>query len=109
MISDLERIKEQSKPTLTELDSIGEYYFALDIYYNEDQMEDDIPISIKELLPIISPVNLDVVTNISSNSENNYGQNYMKAAQVYDDGDIRSHSVNEVVEEDIGISPMDER
>lgn len=109
IISDQERAKERSKPTVIELGSIGERYFALNVYYNEDQMQDNIPLSIRELLPTISPVQIDVMANMSqTTSENDTGQNYMKVAQVYDDGDIHSHYVNEVIEEDSGIVPIDD-
>ena len=109
IISDQERAKEQSKPTVIELGNIGERYFALNVYYNEDQMEDNIPLSIKELLPTISPVQIDVMANMSQTAlEKDTRQNYMKVAQVYDDGDIHSHYVNEVIEEDSGIVPIDD-
>src|SRR4026209_1441879 len=55
VISDQEREKEQSKSTVIELGNIGKRYFALNIYYNEDQIQDNIPLSIRELLPTISP------------------------------------------------------
>jgi hypothetical protein len=109
MISDQEREKEQSKPTVIELGNIGERYFALNIHYNEDQIQDNIPLSIRELLPTISPVQIDVMGNISqTNSDNDTRQNYMKVAQVYDDGDVHAHYVNEVIQEDSGIVPIDE-
>ena len=65
IISDQEGEKEHSKPTVIELGNIGERYFALNIYYNEDQMQDNIPLSIRELLPTISPVQIDVMGNMS--------------------------------------------
>ena len=109
IISDQERAKERSKPTVIELGNIGERHFALNVYYNEDQMEDKIPLSIKELLPTISPVQIDVMANMSQTAlEKDTRQNYMKVAQVYDDGDIHSHYVNEVIEEDSGIVPIDD-
>ena len=107
----IKREKEQSKSTVIELCNIGERYFALNIYYNEDQMQDNIPLSIRELLPTISPVQIDVMANMSqTNSDNNNTrQNYMKVAQVYDDGDVHAHYVNEVIQEDSGIVPIDDR
>src|SRR2546430_17159621 len=39
--------KEQSKPTIIELGNIGGRFFALNIYYSEDEMGDDIPMSIR--------------------------------------------------------------
>jgi hypothetical protein len=110
VISDQERDKEGSKPTVIELGNIDERYFALNAYYNEDQLEDNIPLSIRELLPTISPVRLDVMASMSQTASDSVAkQNYMKVAQVYDDGDIHSHYVNEVIQEDSGILPMDDR
>ena len=110
VISDQERNKERSKPTIIELGNINERYFALNAYYNEDQMEDNIPLSIRELLPTISPVYIDVMASMSQTAtDNDTRQNYMKVAQLYDDGDMHAHYVNEVIQEDSGILPIDDR
>lgn len=72
-------------------------------------MEDNIPLSIRELLPTISPVEIDVIANMSQTSlDNDTRQNYLKVAQVYDDEDIHSQYVNEVIQEDSGIVPIDD-
>jgi hypothetical protein len=47
VMSAQENTKEQSKPTIIELGNIGRRFFALNIYYSEDEMGDDIPISIR--------------------------------------------------------------
>ncbi len=110
VISDQERDKERSKPTIIELGNIDERYFALNAYYNEDQMEDNIPLSIRELLPTISPVYIDVMASMSQTAtDNDTRQNYMKVAQLYDDGDMHEQYVNEVIQEDSGILPIDDR
>ena len=110
VISDQERDKERSKPTIIELGNIDERYFALNAYYNEDQMEDNIPLSIRELLPTISPVYIDVMASMSQTAtDRDTRQNYMKVAQLYDDGDMHAHYVNEVIQEDSGILPIDDR
>ncbi len=110
VISDQERDKERSKPTIIELGNIDERYFALNAYYNEDQMEDNIPLSIRELLPTISPVYIDVMASMSQTAtDNDTRQNYMKVAQLYDDGDMHAQYVNEVIQEDSGILPIDDR
>jgi hypothetical protein len=110
VISDQERDKERSKPTIIELGNIDERYFALNAYYNEDQMEDNIPLSIRELLPTISPVYIDVMASMSqTDTDHDTRQNYMKVAQLYDDGDMHAHYVNEVIQEDSGILPIDDR
>ncbi len=54
-----EKSKDKSKPTLLEVGNIGSRFFAFSIYYNEDV--DDVPISIRELIPTISPVRLDLM------------------------------------------------
>ncbi len=109
VISDQERAKERSKPTIIELGNIDERYFALNAYYN-DQIEDNIPLSIRELLPTISTVYMDVMASMSQTDPgNDTRQNYIKVAQVYDDGDIHAHYINEIIQEDSGIFPIEDR
>ena len=95
VISTQENSKEQSKPTIIELENIGRRFFALNIYYNRDEVGDDIPMSIRELLPSLSPVHIDIMATISQ-SPSNSQENYLKVGQVYDDGDIHSHYLKEV-------------
>ena len=109
VITEQERAKERSKPTIIELGNIDERYFALNAYYN-DPMEDNIPLSIKELLPTISPVYIDVMASMSQTAAgNDTRQNYIKVAQVYDDGDIHARYINEIIQEDSGILPIEDR
>ena len=107
IISNLEKSKE-SKPTIIELGNINGRYFALNLYYYRDEMDDDIPLTIKELLPTISPVRLDLMATVSE-IPNDEGQNYIKVGDIYDDGDIHSHYVDEVIQEDSGLRPIDEK
>lgn len=95
VISTQENSKEQSKPTIIELGNIGKRFFALNIYYNRDEMGDDIPMSIRELLPSQSPVHIDIMTTISQ-SPGNSQENYLKVGQVYDDGDNHSNYLKEI-------------
>jgi hypothetical protein len=95
VISTQENAKERSKPTIIELGNIGGRFFALNIYYSRDEVGDDIPMSIRELLPSQSPVNIDVMATISQ-SPGNLQENYLKVGQVYDDGDIHSHYLKDV-------------
>jgi hypothetical protein len=95
VISTQEYSKEQSKPTIIELGNIGERFFALNIYYSRDEMGDDIPMSIRELLPSQSPVHIDIMATISQ-SPGNSQENYLKVGQVYDDGDNHSNYLKEV-------------
>src|SRR5215210_3009542 len=94
IISNLEKSKE-SKPIAIELGNINGRYFALNLYYSQDEMEDDIPLAIKELLPTISPIRLNLMATISG-IPNNEGHNYIKFGDIYDDGDIHTHYVDEV-------------
>jgi hypothetical protein len=107
-ISAQENDKEKAKPTIIELGNIGGRFFALNIYYSTDEMGDDIPMSIRQLLPSQSPVHLDVMTTISQ-SPDDLQRNYLKAAQVYDDGDIHAHYMKEVRQEDQGIRSIDNK
>ena len=60
-----EKSKDKSKPTQLELGNIGSRFFAFSIYYNEDV--DDVPIIIRELIPTISPVRLDIMATTKKN------------------------------------------
>ncbi|HZC20361.1 MAG TPA: hypothetical protein VE223_01835, partial [Nitrososphaeraceae archaeon] len=62
---ELEQARNKSKPTIIELGSIGKRFFALTIYYN-DITEDDIPSTIRQLLPTISPTRIDVMTTLEA-------------------------------------------
>jgi hypothetical protein len=108
LMSAQENAKDQAKPTIIELGNIGGRFFALNIYYSRDEMGDDIPMSIRQLLPSQSPVHIDVMATISQPSDDSQN-NYLKAAQVYDDGDIHSRYMKEARQENKGISPIDNK
>ena len=108
LMSAQENAKDQAKPTIIELGNIGGRFFALNIYYSRDEVGDDIPMSIRQLLPSQSPVHIDVMATISQPSDDSQN-NYLKAAQVYDDGDIHSHYMKEARQEDQGISTIDNK
>jgi len=59
IIQDQEKSKDNYKPTLLQLGNIGSRSFGFNIYYNDDV--DDVPISIRQLIPTISPVRLDLM------------------------------------------------
>jgi hypothetical protein len=99
-----EQARNKSKPTIIELGSIGKRFFALTIYYND--ITDDIPSTIRQLLPTISPARVDVMTTLEAANRTNASQ--MKAAQVYDDGDIHAKYIHEVLREDEGLQPADQ-
>jgi hypothetical protein len=95
-----EKSKDNSKPTLLQLGNIGSRSFGFNIYYNDDL--DDVPISIRQLIPTISPVRLDLMVKTESAEPNS---TYLKAAQVYDDGSIQAKYYAEAIREDEGIKP----
>jgi hypothetical protein len=109
IILEQEKSKNKSEPTLLELGNIGSRFFAFSIYYNDDM--DDVPISVKELIPTISPVRLDLMaktgatTTTQQSSTTDLDSTYLKAAQVYDDGSIKAKYFAEAIREDEGISP----
>ncbi len=98
-----EKSKDKSKPTLLELGNIGSRFFAFSIYYNEDV--DDVPISIRELIPTISPVRLDIMATTKKTKPADPNSTYLKAARVYDDGSIKAKYYAEAIREDEGIRP----
>ena len=105
VISAEEQAKERAKPTVIELGNIGVRFFALNLYYNQD--EDDTPNSVRGLLPTISPVRVDVMSTPQAPDDPKV--RYMKVAQIYDDGSIHSKYVKEATKEDEGLLPMDEK
>lgn len=107
--SDLQQeLKEEYKPAVIELGKIGKRNYSLSIYYRSDEMEDDIPMSIRELLPTRSPIRMDILASISDPTGNT-DEGYMKIGEVYDDGDIHSHYIKEVRMEDQGVRPLDDK
>ncbi|HYA82948.1 MAG TPA: hypothetical protein VEH06_05800 [Candidatus Bathyarchaeia archaeon] len=96
-----EKSKDNSEPTLLQLGNIGSRSFGFNIYYNDDL--DDVPISIRQLIPTISPVRLDLMVKKTESAEPN--STYLKAAQVYDDGSIQAKYYAEAIREDEGIKP----
>src|SRR6478609_6084920 len=62
-----EKSKDKSKPTLLELGNIGSRFFAVSIHYNDDV--DDVPISVRELIPTVSPVRLDLMTTTTKTTK----------------------------------------
>ena len=108
VMSAQEMVKERSKPTVIELGNIGSRFFALNIYYSADKNRDDIPKSIEQLLPSISPAYVDVMaTTTAHQSPDDPNATYIKVAQIYDDGSLNSKYLEEVVKEDEGLSPSE--
>ncbi len=91
-----------TKPQLIELGDIGSRHFTLSLYYIENPENDDIPLSITKILPTISSVRADIMAGLQTNQVNgeNNSTNYLKAGQLYDDGDINCRYVNEIIQEE---------
>jgi hypothetical protein len=108
IIKDQEGKKANLEPKIIELGSIGSRLFSLSLYYNGDSENDDIPMSITQLLPTISPVRIDIMSKLHQKQDRGNGNDssYLKAGQVYDDGDTHSRYVDEIIEEDDGIRPL---
>jgi hypothetical protein len=109
IIKDQEGKKADLEPKIIELGSIGSRLFSLSLYYNGDSGNDDIPLSITQLLPTISPVRIDIMSKLHQKKQqqqtNGNDSSYLKAGQVYDDGDTHSRYVDEIIEEDEGMRP----
>jgi hypothetical protein len=90
------------EPKIIELGNIGSRSFGLSLYYTEDSENDDIPLSITQLLPTISPVRVDIMARLQHPRQESKGtdSSYLKAGQVYDDGDINSKYIDEIIEKD---------
>ena len=113
VVKDLENKKEKLDPKIIELGNISSRSFSLHLYYSWESENDDVPISITQLLPTISPVRVDIMTKLQQQQQpqpqpqsNNVNPSYLKAGQVYDDGDIHSRYINEIIEEDEGRRPI---
>ena len=98
-----EKSKDKSKPTLLQLGNIGSRFFGFNIYYNDDV--DDVPIGIRELIPTISPVRLDLMATTEKTKSADPNNTYLKGAQVYDDGSIKAKYYAEAIREDEGFRP----
>jgi acetate kinase len=108
IIKDLEQKKVKSEQKIIEIGNIGTRVFALSIYYSSETETGDIPLSITQLIPTISPVRIDIMSKLQQQQQsNNTNATYLKAGQVYDDGDIHVKYVKEVLEEDEGLRPIE--
>jgi len=111
IIKDLEAKKTRSESKIIELGNIGSRSFSLSIYYSGETETDDIPLSITQLLPTISSVRIDIMYKLFQKQQQQHSDNtkasYLKAGQVYDDGDIHAKYLKEVLEEDEGIKPIE--
>ncbi|MDQ4073061.1 MAG: hypothetical protein M3162_02015 [Thermoproteota archaeon] len=105
-ITEQEEKKEEFAPKTIELGSIDSRAFTLNLYYNKQSPDDnDVPTTVKQLLPTISPVRMDIMAALNNTDEN---PTYLKVGQVYDDGDPNCKYIEEAMQEDEGLLPMDQ-
>jgi hypothetical protein len=98
-----EKSKDKSKPTALELGNIGSRFFAFSIYYNDNM--DDVPTSIREVIPTISLVRLNLIATTKTTKPADPNSTFLEAARVYDDGSIKTKYHAEAISEDEGIRP----
>src|SRR6476661_7922302 len=108
IIKDLEQKKVKSELKIIEIGNIGTRVFSLSIYYSSETETGDIPLSITQLIPTISPVRIDIMSKLQQQQQQqSINATYLKAGQVYDDGDIHVKYVKEALEEDEGLRPIE--
>ncbi len=73
--------------------------YTLNFYKNKDSENDDIPFEVTQLLPTLSTVRMDIMATLHKQSSDG-NLTYLKAGQVYDDGDIHSKYLEEITEEE---------
>ena len=71
---------------------------------SNDSENDDIPLEVTQLLPTISKVRMDIMATLHKESADNK-LSYLKVGQLYDDGDIHSKYLEEIMEEEEGKRP----
>lgn len=90
--------------TAVEIGKIDTRTYTLNLYKSNDSENDDIPFEVTELLPTISRVRMDIMATLSKKSSDG-NLTYLKVGQVYDDGDIHSRYLEEIMEEEEGKRP----
>jgi len=87
-----------------EIGKIDSRIYTLNFYKNKDSENDDIPFEVTQILPTISSVRMDIMATLHKQSSDN-NLTYLKVGQVYDDGDIHSKYLEEIIEEEEGKRP----
>ena len=73
-----ENQKAISEPKVIELGNIGYRSFGLSLYYMEDSENDDIPLSVTQLLPTISPVRIYIMTTLQKQQQQQHHHTAVK-------------------------------
>jgi hypothetical protein len=87
-----------------EIGKIDSRTYTLNFYKSNDSENDDIPFEVTQLLPTISRVRMDIMATLQKQSSDN-NLTYLKVGHVYDDGDIHSRYLEEIIEEEEGKRP----
>ncbi len=104
-ITEQEEKKEEFAPKTIELGNIDSRPFTLNLYYNKQSLDDnDVPLTVKQLLPTISPVRMDIMVGLKNTDGD---PTYLKVGQVYDDGGTNCKYIEEAIQEDEGMLPME--
>ena len=90
--------------TAIEIGKIDSRTYTLNLYKSNDSENDDIPFEVTQLLPTISRVRMDIMATLHQKSSDD-NLTYLKVGQVYDDGDIHSRYLEEIMEEEEGKRP----
>ena len=92
------------EPKSVEIGKIDSRTYTLNFYKSIDSENDDIPLEVTQLLPTISRVRMDIMATLHKQSNDN-NLTFLKVGQVYDDGDIHSKYLEEIMEEEEGKRP----
>ena len=98
-LKEQENNKKDFDPKMVELGEIDSKVYALSLYKDKDQENVNVPIEITQLLPTISPVRMDIMATLHKQS-NDSDSTYLKVGQLYDDGNINSKYIDEIMEEE---------
>ena len=104
ILRDKENKNTDFEATVIEIGKIDSRTYTLNLYKSNDSENDDIPFEVTQLLPTISRVRMDIMATLHQKSSDD-NLTYLKVGQVYDDGDIHSRYLEEIMEEEEGKRP----
>ena len=99
ILKEQENNKIDFEPKIVEIGEIDHRTYTLNLYKSKDSENDDIPLEITQLLPTISPVRIDIMATLHRQSSNS-DLTYLKVGQIYDDGDIHSKYLEEIMKDE---------
>lgn len=104
ILRDKENKNTDFEATAIEIGKIDSRTYTLNLYKSNDSENDDIPFEVTQLLPTISRVRMDIMATLHQKSSDD-NLTYLKVGQVYDDGDIHSRYLEEIMGEEEGKRP----